>query len=154
MSHSEKCFVGGKAARKVGGGSLTREKSIRTLALWIYVYKYIYILNNHTRKHFEVLGTVGLETWECVLLVTYKWYFKHNIAKQSFLNYHNLYTDVKPTSFICLYVFIRSTLSFRMGAAEGSRKWVGIRACIARISVDDAGLDDRCNICGQNKFRR
>ena len=50
------------------------------------------------------------------------------------------------TSFICLYVFIRSTLNFLKGAAAGSRKCDGIRACIARMSVEDVGLDERCKI--------
>lgn len=47
---------------------------------------------------------------------------------------------------MCLYVLIKSTLNFRKGAADGSRKCCGIRACIARMSVDGVGLD-RCNIC-------
>lgn len=46
---------------------------------------------------------------------------------------------------------MRSTLSFRNGAAAGSRKCDGIRACIARMSVDDVGLDDLCNIYIQEK---
>lgn len=45
---------------------------------------------------------------------------------------------------MCLYVFIKSTLSFRNGANEGSRKCEGILACIALMSVDDVGLIDLC----------
>lgn len=50
------------------------------------------------------------------------------------------------TSLMCLYVLMRSTLSLRSGASVGPRKWVGMRACMARMSVDEVGLDERCNI--------
>jgi hypothetical protein len=39
------------------------------------------------------------------------------------------------TSLICLYVFIKSTLSLRNGAFVGSRNETGIRFCMAVISV-------------------
>lgn len=58
---------------------------------------------------------------------------------------------VELTSLMCLYVFIKSTLSFRSGAKDGSRKCEGILACIALMSVDDVGLIDLCN--NQNIFR-
>ena len=38
------------------------------------------------------------------------------------------------TSLMCLYVLMRSTLSFRSGADPASRKFVGIRFCMATIS--------------------
>lgn len=56
------------------------------------------------------------------------------------------------TSLMCLYVLMRSTLSLRSGPKLGSRKWVGMRACMARMSVDDDGLVERCSICCKIRF--
>lgn len=59
--------------------------------------------------------------------------------------YNEIY-QTKITSLMCLYVLIRSTLNFLRGAVSGSRKCVGILACIARMSVDEVGLRERCKV--------